>query len=155
MDKNRVNFTILGNDYTILSGSLEEEAYILKTAKLVEEESRKILENSGVSQVGALVYAAMNIADLYYKEQGNTENLRVQITEFADANTKLEKELNRQKPSGKKEKKEHRESKEKKEEKIVALPLEDEKILEDILMEEVQQLREDETKEETDATLFD
>lgn len=97
MDKFKVTVNILGKDYHMLASTVEEEAYIRKTGKLVESEMRKVLTNNGVSQVSALVYAGMNIADLYFKEQSITENLRVQITQSAEEATKLEKEIARMK----------------------------------------------------------
>lgn len=155
MNKKRVSVTILGTEYTIMSGSPEEEAYIRKTAALVEDEVAKVLEKNGVSQVGALVYAAMNIADLFFKEQSNTENLRFQITQSAERTSKLEKELSRAKSdkpdkgdkTNKREKKENKENKITKPEdhsKEVKDPKEqkvnDAKNLEEILMEELEQL---------------
>lgn len=95
MEKQQITISILGQECKIIANSPEEEARILKTAKLVQGELDDILAQSGVSQVTALVYAALNMGDRLCREQESMENLRVQITESAERVAKLEKELHK------------------------------------------------------------
>lgn len=92
-NENQVEITIMGQNYYVVATSLEEEAYIKKTAKLVEEQVQNVLRHGEIPEVATLVYAAMNIADMYHKEQSNATNLIYQIGQTADQVTKLEKEL--------------------------------------------------------------
>lgn len=95
MGKYEVAFTILGEEYILLANTIEEEAYIQKTAGLVEEQATAIVGRSHFSRSKSMVYASMNLADLYFKEQANTINLRKEIIDSADRISKLEKELQR------------------------------------------------------------
>lgn len=92
-NETQVEITIMGSEYYVMATTLEEEAYIKKTAKLVEEQVQLVLRNGGAADVATLVYAAMNIADMYHKEQSNATNLIYQIGQTAEQVTKLEKEL--------------------------------------------------------------
>lgn len=93
MDRFKVKFTILGAEYSIWASCPEEEDYILKTAKTVSDQVEQILSSGSITELAALVYASMNMADLYYKELQNSENLRFQITQSASQVSKLEKEV--------------------------------------------------------------
>lgn len=96
MEKKQISITILGQECKIMANDPQEEKRIRNTVTLLEQELESILSHSGVSQVTALIYAALNMGDRLYREQEAMENLRVQITESADLVAKLEKELQKQ-----------------------------------------------------------
>ncbi len=88
--KNRIVVTIGGRDYTMVA--VEDEAYVRRCAELVDQQIQEISAGGRLSQTDAAVLAAMNVADLYLKEQESSENLRRQVKEnLEEANTlKLE-----------------------------------------------------------------
>lgn len=88
--KNRVVVTIAGRDYTMVA--VEDETYVRRCAELVDQQIKEISAEGRLSQADAAVLAAMNVADLYLKEQEASENLRRQVKEnLEEANTlKLE-----------------------------------------------------------------
>lgn len=88
--KNRITVTIGGRDYTMVA--VEDEAYVRRCAELVDQQVQEISVGGRLSQTDAAVLAAMNVADLYLKEQETSENLRRQVKEnLEEANTlKLE-----------------------------------------------------------------
>ena len=56
----------------------------------------RLLQGDGLTQrelADACVLAAMNMADLYFKEQDSSENLRRQIKDALETNKKLEDQL--------------------------------------------------------------
>lgn len=88
--KNKITVTIGGRDYTMVA--VEDEAYVRRCAELVDQQIKEISAEGRLSQADAAVLAAMNVADLYLKEQEASENLRRQVKEnLEEANTlKLE-----------------------------------------------------------------
>ena len=88
--KNKVVVTIADRDYTMVA--VEDENYVRKCAAHVDQQLREIA-NSRISQADAAVLAAMNMADLYFKEQDAAENLRRQIKENLEEASRLKMEL--------------------------------------------------------------
>lgn len=88
--RNKIVVSIGGKDYTMVA--VEDEAYVRRCAALVDKQLQEVLTGSRLPQVDAAVLAAMNVADLYLKEQEISENLRRQVKEnLEEANTlKLE-----------------------------------------------------------------
>ena len=80
--KNKVVVTIAGQEYTMVA--VEDEAYVRKCADYVDSQLRDIMSNKLPKETAA-VLAAMNMADLYFKEQDAAENLRRQIKENLEA----------------------------------------------------------------------
>ena len=88
--KNKVTVTIGGQDYTMVA--VEDEAYVRKCAAHVDEKLTEI-RTVRLSLTDTAVLAAMNIADEYFKEQENAENLRRQYMESLEEASRLKLEL--------------------------------------------------------------
>ena len=88
--KNKVVVTIAGQEYTMVA--VEDEAYVRKCADYVDSQLRDIMSNKLPKETAA-VLAAMNMADLYFKEQDAAENLRRQIKENLEEASRLKMEL--------------------------------------------------------------
>ena len=88
--RNKIEVSIGGKSYTMVAS--EDESYVRRCAELVDRQISEITAGGRLSQADAAVLAAMNIADLYLKEQEASENLRRQVKEnLEEANTlKLE-----------------------------------------------------------------
>ena len=93
---NRVVVTIDGFDYTVVSEDSEE--HIRKSAEEVKA-------STNLATVTSVVLAAMNIADKYYKAQGGTDGLRLQIKDYAEECARLRAEVARLKKEVKEAKK--------------------------------------------------
>ena len=89
--RNKVVVTIGGKDYTMVAS--EDEAYVQRCAALVDRQIGEVSGGGRLSQADAAVLAAMNIADQLLKEQEASENLRRQIKELLEENSKLKLEL--------------------------------------------------------------
>ena len=89
--KNRIVVTIGGKDYTMVA--VEDEGYVRRCAELVDQQLREVTRDSRLSQADAAVLAAMNVADLYLKEQTVSENLRRQVKENLEEANALKLEL--------------------------------------------------------------
>ncbi len=89
--KNRIVVTIGGKDYTMVA--VEDESYVRRCAALVDQQLREVSEAGRLSQADAAVLAAMNVADLYMKEQETSENLRRQVKENLEEANALKLEL--------------------------------------------------------------
>ena len=89
--KNRIVVTIGGRDYTMVAA--ENEEYVRRCAELVDRQIQEVGEGGRLSQTDAAVLAAMNVADLYLKEQEASENLRRQVTENLEEANRLKLEL--------------------------------------------------------------
>ena len=89
--KNRVTVTIASQDYTLVAA--EDESYVRKTAQHVDDQVQAIMKEARLSLMDAAVLAAMNIADEYYKEIENGENLRRQLKEGLEEAARLKLEL--------------------------------------------------------------
>ena len=79
---NRVTVTIDGREYNIIAA--EEADYVRKVAEFVNSQVKTVIQNSRVSSVDGVTLACMNLADLYFKEQASSENLRRQLKEYLE-----------------------------------------------------------------------
>lgn len=89
--KNKITVTIGGRDYTMVA--VEDEAYVRRCAELVDQQIKEVSAGGRLSQADAAVLAAMNVADLYLKEQETSENLRRQVKENLEEANSLKLEL--------------------------------------------------------------
>lgn len=89
--QNKVTVTIDGQEYTLVAS--EDAAYMKKVAAHVDEKVRELRAGGKVSPSDAVILAALNLADEYFKSQQAAENLRVQIKECLEESKKLNLEL--------------------------------------------------------------
>ena len=89
--KNKIVVTIGGRDYTMVA--VEDEGYVRRCAELVDRQVQEVSAGGRLSQTDAAVLAAMNVADLYLKEQESSENLRRQVKETLEEANTLKMEL--------------------------------------------------------------
>ena len=89
--QNRVTVTVGGLKYTLLA--TEGEDYVHRVADYVNDKLKETAGKGGVSQIDSFVLTAVNIADDRFKEQEASENLRRQIKELLEENSKLKLEL--------------------------------------------------------------
>ena len=89
--QNRVTVTVGGLKYTLLT--TEGEDYVHRVADYVNEKLKETTGQGGISQMDGVVLTAINIADDRFKEQESSENLRRQIKELLEENSKLKLEL--------------------------------------------------------------
>ena len=71
----------------------EDAAYVRRCAEFVDGQLKQVTAGGRLSRADACVLAAMNMADLYFKEQDSSENLRRQIKDALETNKKLEDQL--------------------------------------------------------------
>ena len=88
--KNKVVVTIADREYTMVA--VEAEDYVRRCAAPVDGQLKE-LAGARLSQTDAAVLAAMNIADQYLKEQEASENLRRQIKDRLEENSRLQTQL--------------------------------------------------------------
>ena len=89
--KNRITVTIADHEYTLVAE--EDEAYIRKVADFVSQQIEAVSGSSKISLSDAATLAAVNVTDLYFKEQASGENLRRQVKDCVEESTKLKLEL--------------------------------------------------------------
>ena len=89
--QNRVTVTVGGLKYTLLA--IEGEDYVHRVADYVNEKLKETTGQGGISQMDGAILTAINIADDRFKEQEASENLRRQIKELLEENSKLKLEL--------------------------------------------------------------
>ena len=89
--QNRVTVTIGGLKYTLLA--TEGEDYAHRVADYVNDKLKEVTGQGGVSQLDGFVLTAVNIADDRFKEQEVSENLRRQLKELLEENSRLKLEL--------------------------------------------------------------
>ena len=89
--KHTIKVTIGGRDYNMVA--MEDEDYVRRCAELVDQQIKEISAEGRLSQADAAVLAAMNVADLYLKEQETSENLRRQVKENLEEANSLKLEL--------------------------------------------------------------
>ena len=89
--QNRVTVTVGGLKYTLLAA--EGEEYVHRVAAYVDEKLRETTKAGGSSQMGCAVLTAINIADDRFKEQEASENLRRQLKDLLEENSRLKGEL--------------------------------------------------------------
>ena len=89
--QNRVTVTVGGLKYTLLA--TEGEEYVHRVAAYVDEKLRETTKAGGSSQMGCAVLTAGNIADERFKEREASENLRRQLKDLLEENSRLKGEL--------------------------------------------------------------
>ena len=89
--QNRVTVTVGGLKYTLLA--TEGEDYVHRVADYVNDKLKETTGRGGISQMDGAILTAINIADDRFKEQDTSENLRRQIKELLEENSKLKLEL--------------------------------------------------------------
>ena len=89
--QNRVTVTVGGLKYTLLA--TEGEDYVHRVADYVNNRLKETGGQGGISQMDSAILTAINIADDRFKEQEASENLRRQIKELLEENSKLKLEL--------------------------------------------------------------
>ncbi len=93
--QNRVTVTVGGLKYTLLA--VEDENYVHRVAAYVNEKLKETTRAGGVSQMDAAVLTAINIADERFKEQEASVDLRRQLKDLLEENSKLKSELSESK----------------------------------------------------------
>lgn len=94
---NRVTITIRSRSYPILAE--EDESYIRQCAALVSRELDRAMDGTTLSLDDGAVLTAMNLADQIFKERQVSDNLRGQLKEALDENTRLRRQLSQKKAS--------------------------------------------------------
>jgi cell division protein ZapA len=89
--KNRITVTIAEREYTLVAE--EDEDYIRRVAAFVDQQVNEVMSGGKMSVSDGATLAAVNVADLYFKEQAAAENLRRQVKECVEESTKLKLEL--------------------------------------------------------------
>ena len=88
---NKVIVTIDGQEYTLVAG--EDPAYMKKVAAYVDTKVREVSGTGKVSSSDAVILAALNLADEYYKQVEAAEALRGQIKTYLEEAKDLENQL--------------------------------------------------------------
>lgn len=78
----------------------EEETYLQQCADIVNKEMDQAMAGNTLSITDGAVLAAMNVADKYCKERQVSDNLRAQLKQALDENTRLARELAEAKRGG-------------------------------------------------------
>ena len=82
MERTKIRVRIGGVEYTLLS--TEQPDYVYKIAYLVDKKMTEIMnENSNLNSAMASLLTAINIADEYYKDKGDSDKLREQVAEYS------------------------------------------------------------------------
>ena len=89
--QNKMIVTIDGQEYTLVAG--EDTAYMKKVADHVDAKVREIRENGKISGNDAVILAALNISDEYFKQVEAAEALRGQIKTYLEEAKDLENQL--------------------------------------------------------------
>ena len=89
--QNRVTVTVGGLKYTLLA--TEGEDYVHRVADYVNDKLKETTGRGGISQMDGAILTAINIADDRFKEQEASENLRRQLKELLEENSRLKLEL--------------------------------------------------------------
>ncbi len=89
--QNRVTITVGGLKYTLLA--TEGEDYVHRVASYVNDKLKETSGQGGISQMDGAILTAINLADERFKEQEASENLRRQIKELLEENSRLKAEL--------------------------------------------------------------
>lgn len=88
---NRVTIRIHNKNYTILAE--EDESYILHCADIARGEIQQAMDGTTLSISDGAVLASLNLADKFTKERQVSDNLRSQLKQALDENTRLAREL--------------------------------------------------------------
>ena len=79
--------------YTVVAD--EDDNNVVRAAELVDKSIAETKQNTRLSSVDGAVLAALNIADMYFKAQRSSENLRAQIKSYAEECAGLRSEITR------------------------------------------------------------
>ncbi|MCI8916609.1 MAG: cell division protein ZapA [Oscillospiraceae bacterium] len=93
--QNRVTVTVGGLNYTLLA--VEDENYVHRVAAYVNEKLKETGRAGGRSQMDCAILTAINIADDRFKEREASENLRRQLKDLLEENSRLKSELSESK----------------------------------------------------------
>lgn len=81
MGRNKIRVRIRGVEYTLVS--TESPEYVYKVAYLVDKKMSEIMdENSRLNSAMASLLTSINLADEYFKNKADTDNLRDQVAEY-------------------------------------------------------------------------
>lgn len=89
----RITVTIDDKSYTVVAD--EDDNNVVRAAELVDKSIAETKQNTRLSSVDGAVLAALNIADMYFKAQRSSENLRAQIKSYAEECAGLRSEITR------------------------------------------------------------
>ena len=89
----RITVTIDGKSYTVVAD--EDDNNVVRAAELVDKSIAETKQNTRLSSADGAVLAALNIADMYFKAQRSSENLRAQIKSYAEECAGLRSEITR------------------------------------------------------------
>lgn len=89
--KNSITVNIAGAELRLIGG--EDEEYTRKVASHVDAKVNEVLKNGNISLIEAALLSAVNVADEYYKALETAENLRTQLRDYLEDESKLKSEL--------------------------------------------------------------
>jgi len=89
--KKRINVTIGGNDYRLVSA--ENEEYTRKVATHVDGKIQELLAMGNVSIIDAAILTSVNLADEYFKALETAESLRSQVKDYLEDSGRMKMEI--------------------------------------------------------------
>lgn len=89
--QNKVTVTIDGQEYNLVAA--EDAAYMRKVAAHVDAKIREVSESGKIASADAVVLAALNMADEYFKSLDAAEALRAQIKGYLEEAKALNDQL--------------------------------------------------------------
>ncbi len=89
--KNVITVNIAGAELRLVGG--ENEEYTRKVASHVDAKVNEVLKSGNISLIEAALLSAVNVADEYYKALETAENLRTQLRDYLEDESKLKSEL--------------------------------------------------------------
>ncbi len=89
--QNKVTLNIAGQNYTLVAG--EDAVYMEQVGKHVDTKVREIISDTKASLLDGALLGALNIADEYFKSMNTNEELRGQLKDQLEENTKLKMEI--------------------------------------------------------------
>ncbi|MBQ9757955.1 MAG: cell division protein ZapA [Clostridia bacterium] len=88
MEKNKVKVLIDGAEYTLVTAETAE--YVQRVAVRVDKKIKDIKrENPQLTNVMIAMLAAINLSDEYIKLEDATDNLRKQVSDYANNESKI------------------------------------------------------------------
>ena len=89
--KKRINVTIGGNDYRLVSA--ENEEYTRKVAAHVDGKVQELLSMGNFSIIDAAILTSVNLADEYFKALETAESLRSQVKDYLEDSGRMKMEI--------------------------------------------------------------
>lgn len=89
--QNKVTVTIDGQEYNLVAS--EDAAYMKKVAEHVDAKIQEVSQSGKISSSDAVVLAALNMADEYFKSLETAEALRAQIKGYLEEAKALNDQL--------------------------------------------------------------